>query len=188
MLKDASRTIASRIKGVDNPKGESQAGITVCIMRTVDTEIEIQSFRLRLRAVREGKRLTLLDVEKSSGGQITAVALGSYERGDRNLALQKFLEIARIYNIPASELLVDSVEHIEPGRITIDLRKLVSNKVSKSAALVNIFKSIAAQRGDWNGEVLSIRASDISNLHIFSGLTSKEIQCFISECTVPRSK
>jgi transcriptional regulator with XRE-family HTH domain len=173
---------------VDKPKGESQAGITVCIMRMVDTEKEIESFRLRLRAVREGKRLTLLDVEKSSGGHITAVALGSYERGDRNVALQKLLEIACIYNIPASQLLVDSVEHIEPGRITVDLRKLVSNQPLKSAALVNVFKSIAAQRGDWNGEVLSIRASDISNLHMFSGLTSKEIQCFISECTVPRSK
>ena len=173
---------------MDNPKRESYIATTVAIMRHIDSEMQIESFRLRLRAIREAKGLTLLDVENSSNGQITAVTLGSYERGDRNITLSKLFDIARIYDIPSSEFLVDAKEHIEPERITMDLRKLTRSQLSHSTSVIKIFKSIAAKRGDWNGEVLSIRAIDISNLHLFSGLSTQEIQSFISECTVPRSK
>jgi hypothetical protein len=53
---------------------------------------------------------------------------------------------------------------------------------------VRILREIAVQRGDWNGEVMSIRAIDIANFQIFSGLSNEEISDFASECTVARSK
>ena len=173
---------------MDKPKRESKPTTTVPHVTDDASEIEIKGFCLRLRTVREGKGLTLLDVEMNSNGQVTAVALGSYERGDRKMSLSKLFEIARIYNMPASEFLVDAGAHIEPGRITVDLRKITQVPLSQSAMIVRVFKSIAQQRGDWNGEVLSVRASDLSNLHIFSGLSTHEINTFIAECTVSRSK
>ncbi len=173
---------------MDKPRRASKKASTVPTMRDVGTEIDNENFRLRLRALRMAKGLTLFDVEQRSSGQITAVALGSYERGDRNITLAKLFDIARIYNIPSSELFVEAVERIEPGRITVDLRKLTQIQISQPNCLIKTFKSIAAQRGDWNGEVLSIRASDLSNLYLFSGLSYQEIQSFISECTVPRLK
>jgi hypothetical protein len=54
--------------------------------------------------------------------------------------------------------------------------------------VVRILREIAVQRGDWNGEVMSIRAIDIANFQIFSGLSTEEISAFASECTVARSK
>lgn len=45
----------------------------------------------RLRGVRLGAHLTLLDVERLSKGAIGSVALGSYERGTRALSLKKSL-------------------------------------------------------------------------------------------------
>jgi len=43
-------------------------------------------------------------------------------------------------------------------------------------------------RGDWNGEVISLRAQDINNLEVFTGLTSEQIQAVTAEYGFPRSK
>jgi hypothetical protein len=57
---------------------------------------------------------------------------------------------------------------ITSGRIIIDLRKLsVSSDASNEGAL-KIVQRIAHMRHDWNGEVLSLRSSDIALLKIFA--------------------
>ena len=48
----------------------------------------------RLRAVRRLRKLSLDDVERESGGQWSASAIGAYERGFRNLSLPRLRELA----------------------------------------------------------------------------------------------
>jgi len=43
-------------------------------------------------------------VEQRSGGRWKAVVVGSYERGDRAVTVQKLAELARFYGVPMSEL------------------------------------------------------------------------------------
>jgi hypothetical protein len=43
-------------------------------------------------------------------------------------------------------------------------------------------------RGDWNGEVISLRASDVNNLEIFTGLSAADIKKAMDEFGFPRSK
>lgn len=149
---------------------------------------DMQKICQRLRTIRERKALTLLEVEGRSGGQISAVALGSYERGHRNVTLSKLLQIAQIYELPLLEILTERSERVEIGRFTFDLRKILLSQLPQSATVVRILREIAVQRGDWNGEVMSIRAIDIANFQIFSGLSTEEISAFASQCTVTRSK
>jgi transcriptional regulator with XRE-family HTH domain len=161
---------------------------TVAFMREIDVREEVNVVNKRMRSLREAKTLTLVDVEQKSRGEITAVALGSYERGDRQVNLLKLLQIARIYEIPAAEMLGEKTQRVEPGRITIDLRKILRSQRPEALAMVAVLRQIAVQRGDWNGEVMSIRATDITNFSTFSGLPADQIQLCIDEFTIARSK
>jgi transcriptional regulator with XRE-family HTH domain len=157
-------------------------------MEKINAQEEILKVCQRLRSVREAKSLTLLDVEEKSGGEVTAVALGSYERGDRQISLSKLLQIARVYELPASEILTQKTERVEPIRITVDLRKIRQSARSESVKTTRVLREIANLRGDWNGEIISIRATDLTNLSLFTGLSAPEIQSCIDDFCVPRSK
>ena len=173
---------------MDKPNFAPQLSTTVAYMEKLNAQEEILKVCQRLRSVREAKSLTLLDVEEKSGGQVTAVALGSYERGDRQISLSKLLQIARVYELPASEILTQKTERVEPIRITVDLRKIRQSARSESVKTTRVLREIANLRGDWNGEIISIRATDLTNLSLFTGLSAPEIQSCIDDFCVPRSK
>src|SRR6476619_7804076 len=59
----------------------------------------------KLRAIRQQQGLSLHGVEQKSGGRWKAVVVGSYERGDRAVTVQKLAELADFYGVPVSELL-----------------------------------------------------------------------------------
>ena len=59
----------------------------------------------RLRAIRTQQGLSLHGVEEKSRGRWKAVVVGSYERGDRSVTVQKLAELAEFYGVPVSELL-----------------------------------------------------------------------------------
>jgi transcriptional regulator with XRE-family HTH domain len=157
-------------------------------MEKPNAQEEIHRICQRLRSVREAKSLTLLDVEQKSGGEVTAVALGSYERGDRQISLSKLLQIARVYELPASEILTKKEERLRPRRITFDLRKIRQSAHPNSLKTAAVLTQISQLRGDWNGELLSIRADDLTNLSAFTGLSAGDIQSCVNEFSIPRSK
>jgi transcriptional regulator with XRE-family HTH domain len=59
----------------------------------------------RLRAIRTQQGLSLHGVEEKSRGRWKAVVVGSYERGDRAVTVQKLAELADFYGVPVGELL-----------------------------------------------------------------------------------
>ena len=142
----------------------------------MEIEDELLRFQRRLRAVREAQGLTLNQVAVLSSGTISAIALGSYERGDRSLSATKVLEIAKIYKIPVSELFEQPQKLVANKRVVIDYRKLNSGDDPNAQILLNVINKIASIRRDWNGELISLRESDIASLQIFTLLTTDQIQ------------
>ena len=65
----------------------------------------VQVLGARLRDGRQREGLSLPRVEQRSGGRCKAVVVGSYERGDRAVTVQKLAELARFYGMPMSLLL-----------------------------------------------------------------------------------
>ena len=59
----------------------------------------------KLRAVRNQQGLSLQGVEAKSHGAWKAVVVGSYERGDRAVTVQRLAELAEFYGVPMAELL-----------------------------------------------------------------------------------
>jgi transcriptional regulator with XRE-family HTH domain len=134
---------------------------------------------VRLRAVRRQRRLSLDDVERSSGGRWSASAIGAYERGFRNLSLPRLRELAEFYDVPMSMLLgeIDIREGAEAststGKIVLDLVAL--EQAPEAAPILRYARSIVLDRGDWNGRVLSVRKDDVRALSSMLHMTEAEL-------------
>lgn len=123
----------------------------------------------RLRAIRTQQGLSLHGVEDKSQGRWKAVVIGSYERGDRAVTVQRLSELADFYGVPVSELLPAGAPSIVPEpspRIVIDLEQLSSVPAEQAAPLARYAATIQSQRGDYNGRVLSIRQEDLRSLAV----------------------
>jgi transcriptional regulator with XRE-family HTH domain len=131
----------------------------------------------RLRAVRRARRLSLDDVERTSGGRWSASAVGAYERGFRNLSLPRLRELALFYEVPMSVLLGERAdpEHSTraTGRLVIDLEAL--DRTPDAAPIVRYLRMIIVERGDFNGKVLSVRRDDVRALCVICQCTEAEL-------------
>ena len=154
----------------------------------MSTDNELVALQARLRAVRVSQGLTLAQVSIQSKGSISAIALGSYERGDRSLSTQKLFEISQIYGVPVAELLSSPNKGIDSGRVIIDLRKLSLNQDVSTEAPLKIIQRIAAMRHDWNGEVISLRSTDVTLLKIFADYSEEEIGTFLQNFALAKLK
>src|SRR5437870_13631870 len=76
----------------------------------------------RLRSVRRARKLSLDDVERTSGGRWSASAVGAYERGFRNLSLPRLRELAEFYGVPMGVLLGEADGQ---GRAAARMEKVV---------------------------------------------------------------
>src|SRR3954462_14769196 len=128
-----------------------------------------RSLGARLGAIRTQQGLSLHGVEERSAGRWKAVVVGSYERGDRAVTVQRLAELADFYGVPVSALLPDagSGSVVEaPPRLVIDLERLGSVPAGRAGPLARAAVTIQSQRGDYNGKVLSIRQDDLRTLAV----------------------
>ena len=123
----------------------------------------------RLRSIRQQQGLSLHGVEEKSRGRWKAVVVGSYERGDRAVTVQRLAELADFYSVPVSELLPDGAPTATveaPPRLVLDLERLGLVPAEKAGPLARYAAAIQAQRGDYNGRILSIRQDDLRTLGV----------------------
>lgn len=123
----------------------------------------------RLRSIRQQQGLSLHGVEEKSEGRWKAVVVGSYERGDRAVTVQKLAELADFYGVPMGELLPDgnpASAAEPPAKLVLDLEQLNKVPADMVGPLARYAAAIQAQRGDYNGRVLSIRRDDLRTLAV----------------------
>ena len=132
------------------------------------TEPSIEDIAASLRAIRKQKGMTLKDVEIASNGRWKAVVIGSYERCDRALSLKKAINLAAFYQIPLDQLLgLENRESAPMNRkLTLDLRRVRERSTTGNnfELLSTLTHLLCAKRRDWNGEVLSLRDTDLTTL------------------------
>jgi transcriptional regulator with XRE-family HTH domain len=128
----------------------------------------------RLRAIRMQQGLSLHGVEEKSRGRWKAVVVGSYERGDRAVTVQRLAELADFYGVPINELLPDGATE-PPPRLVLDLEKLGDIPAEQAAPLARYTATIQSQRGDYNGRVLSIRQEDLRSLAVIFDETPSQL-------------
>lgn len=127
----------------------------------------------KLRSIRQQQGLSLQGVETKSQGRWKAVVIGSYERGDRAMTVSRLAELADFYGVPVIELLPDAAARTvvdQPTRLVLDLEALSELTDEDAGPLARYAASIQAQRGDYNGKVLSIRHEDLRALAVIYDL------------------
>src|SRR5207245_9243968 len=103
----------------------------------------------RLRAIRTQQGLSLHGVEERSRGRWKAVVVGSYERGDRAVTVQKLAELAEFYGVPVSELLPEGrpSSAAEPAtKIVLNLERLFQLHGDQAGPLDSYAAAIQSQR------------------------------------------
>ena len=127
-----------------------------------------ESISHRIRKLRKDRGWSLSDVEGLSKGKFKAIALGSYERGDRALSLRRAIDLAAIYSVPLHYLLAEPEIEVSGGKkaLILDLRRVRNSpgRDEKARSLMSFLAWISNQRNDWNGEVMSLRGGDLSLL------------------------
>lgn len=139
--------------------------------QTTDAERYATELGERLRNVRQQQELSLHDVEDASQGELKASVVGAYERGERAVSVSRLRTLAEFYRVPVSSLLPTTNGTSRPSRRTgerlvIDLTALEFEGVDteEREVIERYVGAIQAQRGDYNGRVLTVRASDVRAL------------------------
>jgi transcriptional regulator with XRE-family HTH domain len=125
----------------------------------------------RLRAIRQQQHLSLHGVERKSGGKWKAVVVGSYERGDRAVSVQRLAELADFYGVPVGDLLPPEESPFVSGSPSTPLSRIVLN-LDKVGALTDghadilqrFVGSIQRQRGATGARTMPVRHEDLRTL------------------------
>jgi transcriptional regulator with XRE-family HTH domain len=168
------------------PTGVSRHSLRLTDMKSESaSSSEMQRLGLTLRALRLKRKWTLKEFERASGFEIKDVVLGSYERGSRAISVAKLVLIAAVYEVPISAFFDENpTSNVTKNsrNLIIDLRKLreiANSDCSESICLLNRYvHGIVSVRRDWNGEIISLRNSDLTYLSI---LTSQSFTQIIEE-------
>ncbi len=136
----------------------------------------------RMRAARKKRGWTI--AEMAAIGKIKAVVIGSYERGSRNMPISRLGEVARILGVDVAYLLGQPLGRQDSALVlTLDLRAISRQSFtnpSRLALLVSYCAGIVKKRSDWNGEVLSIRESDLLNLSFAIGIEQADLLLWLT--------
>ena len=150
-----------------------------------DTPSSAESLGHLLREIRLSRKWSLKDFEIASNGLIKDVVLGSYERGSRSISVSKLQTISTTYDIPISAFFAKDKTvrpAVNDNRVIIDLRKVQKEmKHSRSDVCVvldQFTRSIINLRRDWNGEILSLRSSDILFLSMMTSTENEKFEAF----------
>ena len=166
--------------------GENTRGATPNSLRCMKntspfTQPTPESVAARLRTIRKSRGWTLHDIENRTAGSIKAVVMGSYERGTRAISLARALELANLFAIPISDLLNEpNLRNDESPRFRrFDQRRigklLSENEDERLVKLNNFLVAIAQRRGDWNGEILSLRNTDLDTLTLILEMSQNQL-------------
>jgi transcriptional regulator with XRE-family HTH domain len=156
----------------------------------------IRAVGARLRVVRHQIGLSLQAVESSSNLEFKASVLGAYERGERAISVSRLSRLAKLYRVSVDQLLPHDADATRwwvsekderPGEapppqpvaqpwqlsetVTIDLTRLRDVSGPERDLIRRFVSMIQVQRQDFNGNLITIRASDVRAIACLFGLT-----------------
>lgn len=137
-----------------------------------------------IRAIRKQKGLTLRDVEELSHGVWKSVVIGSYERCDRTLSLKRAIALAAFYQVPLDQLLgLSKMRASSQNSIILDLRAIEKSPENSRLffGLKDFIRAICEKRRDWNGELLSIRNTDLFQISLLQGVDEAFVLPWLKE-------
>lgn len=131
------------------------------------------------RALREARRargLTLKQAAERSQGRFRPTSIAGYERGERNITLERFIDLCRLYGMAPERVLATVVRRLE-GRppVVVDLTKLEEIEAAEAPVVARFVREVAALRGEPGTRTIALRAGDLEVLATAAGRRPDEL-------------
>ena len=109
-------------------------------------------------------------------GRFKPSSLGGYERGEREISVHRFCELAAVYQIPPDRLLASVLDRVAPeGRaeVVIDLARLDLVPGEQGRRLAEFVHDVKTRRGDYRTQVITLRSGDMEILATAASVAPK---------------
>jgi transcriptional regulator with XRE-family HTH domain len=149
-----------------------------------------QSVGETLRDARLRLGLSRQEVAGRASGRLTSTAIGGYERGERAITLDRFVEFALAIGVPPEELLGDALERADPAErheITIDLTRLEQAGASVRQPVAEFAHGVRVHRRDYLTQTVTLRSGDLAAMARRAGTDPKELIRRLAPAVVRRS-
>jgi transcriptional regulator with XRE-family HTH domain len=126
-----------------------------------------------LRRARREQGLSLRAAAARSGSKFKASSLGAYERADRRISLERFSELAPLYNTSPDRLMSQALDLLDPDSrrsVVIDLNRLPAVPSPERTILEQFVQRLRDRRRDLLSEVITLRSGDVQTLALISGI------------------
>ncbi|MGI8867632.1 MAG: helix-turn-helix domain-containing protein [Mycobacteriales bacterium] len=148
---------------------------------------------LRLRAVRTQRGLSLHAIERMSAGKWKAVVVGSYERGDRAVTVQKLAALAEFYGVPLRDLIPEPRtapvgDHAGSATLLVlDLDRLARVDSQRAGPPAQYAVTLARSSGPHPGGVLPLGPDELRSLAVIYGTSPGDLADRLHQWGVVRS-
>ena len=137
-----------------------------------DTAIEIGG---ALRQVRRARGLTLRQAAERSGGALKPTSIAGYERGERHISLERFLQLARAYDVQPARLVGEIARRIDGlPPPSIDLTRAERLGTTEGMLITDFVNEVRALRREPAGPAIVLRGGDLEVLATASGRRPEE--------------
>lgn len=129
-----------------------------------------------LRDARRARGLTLRQAAERSERRFRPTSIAGYERGERSITLERFIELCRVYGMAPERLLAEIVRRLE-GRppVVIDLTALEGIDTTEGRIVTGFVQEVAALRGERGRRAITLRAGDLEVLATAIGRRPEEL-------------
>jgi transcriptional regulator with XRE-family HTH domain len=129
-----------------------------------------------LRRARLARGWSLRAAAEASSGRFAASSIAGYERGERAISLERFVELCRLYAVSSERLLASTERAASDGTPPIvDLGRF-ERLGDRTQPMIALFvDQVIARRGQPPAGRIALRAGDVQLLASVAGISSDEL-------------
>lgn len=137
-----------------------------------------------LRHARVARGLTLREVSFLTQGRFKATSVAGYERGERAVTVERFVELCSVYGVAPQAVLAEIARRVERGtEAKIDLTRLNAIPPTQRDAVYDFVQQVRERRHEPPSDTVVIRGDDLDVIAIAAGTTREELEEALDHAT-----
>ena len=141
---------------------------------------------LVLRRARRLRGWTLRRAAEAAGGRFAPTSIAGYERGERAITVERFIELASLYRVRPERLFAEAVRAIERRPTLVVDRGRLARSDGREASVLGTFVDEVARLRRVDPSVVSLRTGDVEVLAAMSGRRGPDFLERVAETLVDR--
>lgn len=131
---------------------------------------------LGLKRARLARGWTLRTAAVASDGRFAATSIAGYERGERAISLERFIELCRLYGVTPERLLA-AVERVASDRAptVVEVSRIERLAEPYRPVIAGFVDVVLTRREETRSDSVTLRAADVQVLASATGVTSDEL-------------